>query len=147
MRLTREEVANRPRPCHFQGRGTVELSRLGDYRCLRVVESVVRTDLILDTLVLDWNNYRQWTDLLRLLGEACPRRDPCAACGTPCVHLKVIEKDRLGAVLILGRRELVWKPNERTGSWELVSGEASSYFENTDTVNREQVVSVRSCDL
>lgn len=147
MRLTREEVASRPRPCHFQGRGTVELSRLGDYRCPRVAESVVRTDLILDTLVLDWNNYRQWTDLLRLLGEAYPRRGPCAACGTPCVHLEVIEKDRLGEVLILGRRELVWKPNERTGSWELVSGKASSYFENTDTVNWEQVVFARSCDL
>lgn len=94
---------------------------------------MVRTDLILDTLVLDWNNCRQRTDPLPLLGEAYPRRGPCAACGTPCVHLKVIEKDRFKE-LILGRRELVWKPDRVVGTG--LGGSIELLSENTDTVKQ-----------
>lgn len=88
----REGVVNRPHPGHFQDRGTGEPWRLDDYRYPPVGESVARIDLIPDNLVLDWNNRRPLMGQLRQLVEACPRRDPCAAYGTPCVHLKVIKR-------------------------------------------------------
>ena len=132
----REEAADRPRPCRFQDRGTGEPSMLGDYRCPRVGGSVVQTGSTPDSLAPDWNNQRPWMgQLLRPLAEACPRRDPCAACETPCVHLKVIERDPLVLLFFFFFYfRAGWKPNETprgVGNW-------SSYFGNTDRGNRNR---------